>query len=239
MFLVFCRKSLLFLAALMLSSYVYAQVLPVTTKPTAPQHNPAKKKTIKKIAQAPAAEDAAVDSVVLDKDVPNFDMDKFKNKVQEKAKELNGYISLICSPQTDPDQAAKTIDQAVLLFVNEDARVEVSNANTAVKHKYKIREYLGRLQMNSSQYDNVKIKYANVSYATNFHLGADGNYHASVTFVQTFTGFIDNKIAYSDKTKRSMEVVAKKYQKATEAGSVDSWDLFLSDIGVLQTKTGN
>jgi hypothetical protein len=122
------------------------------------------------------------------------------------------------------------------LFLNEDARVEVSNIRTGGKNKYKIRDYLNRLLIKSGQYDKVQIEYANINYASKFKKGPDGNYYGSVTFVQKFEGFVDGNLVYADKTKRNMTIVLKHYEKAVNGENVSGWDVYLDDIGVVETR---
>ena len=134
------------------------------------------------------------------------------------------------------DKALKSINQAVQLFQNEEARVEVSSTKSQEKNKYKIRDYLNRLQFRSGQYDKIIIEYADINYASEFKKGADGNYYGVVTFVQKFRGFVDGEVVYGDITKRNLTIVLKHYEKAVEGQTVDSWDVFLADVGVVETK---
>jgi hypothetical protein len=165
------------------------------------------------------------------------DLAAFGVKAKEKTQEFTGYyLVAISSVSTDRDAATKSINLACDLFVNDQARVEVSNINTAAKNKYKIRDYLNRLMIRSGQYDKVQIEYANISYASKFKKGADGNYYGSVTFVQRFQGFIDGNLVYGDQTKRTATIVLKHYEKAVNGENVSGWDVFLDDIGVVETK---
>ena len=164
------------------------------------------------------------------------DLAEFGAKALEKTQEFTRYIQTITSVNTDKEAANKSVDMACGLFLDENARVEVSNAIKGTKNKYKIRDYLNRLLIKSGQYDKVQVEYANISYASKFKKGADGNYYGSVTFVQKFQGFIDGNLVYGDQTKRSVTVVLKHYEKAVEGQNVSGWDVFLDDVGVVETK---
>jgi hypothetical protein len=184
-------------------------------------------------AQGPAV--ATKPAVITAGDM-DVDMVSFNKKALDKTKELSNYLSTICSVNTSAPVATKTIGLAVDLFVNEDARVEVSSVNALNKPQYKIRSYLNRLQKLSGQYDKVDIEYANINYASKFTLGADGNYYAVITFVQKFKGFSDGKVIYGDVTRRNVTVVLKSYLKTGADGDTKkAWDVFLEDIGVVQT----
>ncbi|WP_309641456.1 hypothetical protein [Flavobacterium sp.] len=164
------------------------------------------------------------------------DLAAFGAKALEKTQEFTRYIQTITSVNTDKEAANKSVDMACGLFLDENARVEVSNAIKGTKNKYKIRDYLNRLLIKSGQYDKVQVEYANISYASKFKKGADGNYYGSVTFVQKFQGFIDGNLVYGDQTKRSVTVILKHYEKAVEGQNVSGWDVFLDDVGVVETK---
>ncbi|MCF6130906.1 hypothetical protein [Flavobacterium wongokense] len=164
------------------------------------------------------------------------DMALYGSKALQKTNEFAGYLQTITSINTKREAATKSINMACGLFLTEDARVEVSNIRTDTKNKYKIRDYLNRLLIKSGQYDKLIIEYANISYASKFKKGPDGNYYGSVTFVQKFQGFVDGNLVYGDQTKRNMTVVLKHYEKAVNGENVSGWDVFLDDIGVVETK---
>jgi hypothetical protein len=171
-----------------------------------------------------------------DNEVVMPDLAQFGTKALEKTQEFTRYIQAITSVNTNKEAANKSVDMACDLFIDENARVEVSNAIKGTKNKYKIRDYLNRLLIKSGQYDKVQVEYANINYASKFKKGADGNYYGSVTFVQKFQGFIDGNLVYGDQTKRSVTVVLKHYEKAVEGQNVSGWDVFLDDVGVVETK---
>jgi hypothetical protein len=164
------------------------------------------------------------------------DMALFGTKALQKTQEFTGYLQAVSSIASNREVATKSINLAVGLFLNEDARVEVSSTNTALKKKYKIRDYLNRMLIVAGQYDKVNIEYANINYASKFKKGADGNYYGSVTFVQKFQGFVDGNLVYGDQTKRNVTIVLKHYEKAVNGETVSGWDIFLDDIGVVETK---
>jgi hypothetical protein len=167
------------------------------------------------------------------------DMALFNKKAVDKTTELSNYLQTICSPSTSRELAVKSIDLAIGLFISEESSVEVSNVKLKTKNKYKIRNYLDRMQRLSNNYDKVDIEYANINYASKFVLGPDGNYYATITFVQKFKGFIDNKVEYGDVTRRNVTVVLKSYQKTdTDGTAKKEWDVFLEDIGVVVTRKG-
>lgn len=176
-----------------------------------------------------------VEEIVKSSDL-NVDMELFSKKALQKTEEFSAYLQTISAVNTTREKATKSIDMACGLFLNEEARVEVSSTNTTVKNKYKIRDYLNRLQFRSGQYDKIIIEYADINYASEFKKGTDGNYYGVVTFVQKFRGFIDGNVVYGDITKRNLTIVLRQYEKAIDGGFEEGWDVFLADLGVVETK---
>ena len=164
------------------------------------------------------------------------EFERFRNKALVKVDELGTYLATIVNPQTPTDKSNSAIDLAVTLFVNEAARVEVSNVNTGIKNKYKIRDYLRRLKLKGADYQQVEVSYADITYASDFRKGPDGNYYGVVSFVQTFKGLVDGKIIYGDVTQRNVTVILKLYEKAVDGETKKLWDVFLADIGIQETR---
>jgi hypothetical protein len=234
------NKVFIWVFAIMLSANLgsYAQILPTMV----PKSKPVVKKKVAnnvKGSSKAAAENLTPEETVVeetDSVTVNLDMKSFSVKALQKTNQFATYIQAISSGNSSRETAAKSIDLACSLFLNEDARVEVSSLSSTVKNKYKIRDYLNRLQLKGGQYDKISIEYADVNYASKFKKGTDGNYYGVVTFVQKFKGFLDGKMIYGDVTKRNMTVVLHQYEKAVEGGTEANWDVFLADIGVVETK---
>jgi hypothetical protein len=166
----------------------------------------------------------------------NVNMEEFSKKALQKTAEFSNYLQIITAVNSTRERSAKSINLACALFSTEDSRVEVSNTRTAVKNKYKVREYLNRLQFKSGQYDKIIIEYADINYASDFKKGTDGNYYASVTFVQKFRGFVDGNVVYGDITKRNLTIVVKAFERTVNGEAQQAWDVYLADLGVVETK---
>ncbi|MEJ7740093.1 MAG: hypothetical protein WKF97_21955 [Chitinophagaceae bacterium] len=158
--------------------------------------------------------------------------------LQKKAllniKELEGYIRLISDKDTDADQLSKTIDQAVSLFINEDATVEVSSINRSDVQQYKVGVYLKRLGL--LKYDKVVIEWYDVQYTSRLRKGPDGNYYGFIEFEQRFTGISGDNKTYEDITRKTVEIVLKTYEKRRGGETSLEWDVFLGNIGIAVTK---
>ena len=164
-----------------------------------------------------------------------LDVKVYSTRVMEKMAIFNTYLQTISDNKTKPEDAMKAIDLACNLFVNEQARVQVLSTKTGMKSQYTIRDYLNRLQLNSGQYNEILIEYADISYATEFKKGTDGKYYGVGTFANTYTGFKDGKIRYSDIQKQKAIVILKQFKNFGE-GSLPIWEVFLANVGVVETR---
>jgi hypothetical protein len=98
-----------------------------------------------------------------------------------------------------------------------------------------IRKYLNGLMAMS--YDKVEIEWTNIQYISDLRRGPDGKYFGFVHIEQKFKGFLDGRLIYGDVTEKIMTVVLETYEVVDPMGNSNTrWDIFLSDIGVVQTK---
>ena len=165
----------------------------------------------------------------------NVSQKAFEEKAIKKTKDLNSYLKILCTKSYGYEEHNKALDQAIQLFINEDAAVQVSSVTRDEIKSYKIRQYLLRLK--SLNYDRVEVEWTNVQYVDKLKKGLDGNYYGTVTLEQVFRGFMDGKVVYEDVTKKTATVVLKAYEKNAEGNTTEMWDVLLSDIGVVYTKS--
>jgi hypothetical protein len=165
---------------------------------------------------------------------PELDLDQasyeqFKQKSLQKTDDLGKYLNLIANKSTESAVSNKAIDQAVALFVSEESTVETTKPN-GEKDQQPIRSYLNKLKL--LKYSKVLIEWSDISYVSNLRRGPDGFYYGVISLQQKFSGFVDNKLVYSDVTKKNVEVVLKTYKKEVEGESVELWDVFLNNVGI-------
>ncbi|WP_146897435.1 hypothetical protein [Adhaeribacter aerolatus] len=168
------------------------------------------------------------------KDLSKADIERFQYKAKEKTDRLGTYLALIADKATERAEANKAVDAACGLFLSDSSRITVSNVNNNKKVKHTVRNYLKRLRL--LPYDEVVVTWTNVGYVTNLKKGPDGNYYGSVTFQQVFEGYTDGKPLYRDVTQKSVQVVLKMYDWIEEGEKKQLWDVFLSDVGVEETR---
>lgn len=163
------------------------------------------------------------------------DLEEFSAKALDKVRSLGNYFQIISDKETPWQEANDAIDLALELFLNEESQVEVSSTSSPEKRSYPIRRYLERLKM--LQYDQVEITWSEINYVSNLRKGSDGNYYGVISFLQKFTGYREGRPVYSDLTRKNIQVVLKGISKETLSGTtVETWDVFLSDIGVINTR---
>ena len=166
------------------------------------------------------------------------DMAMFGRKALQKTTEFTGYLHTIAAAKTERAAAVKSITLACDLFLNQgiNSRVEVANDQSSESNKYLVSNYLNRLMLKSGQFDKVNVEFADINYASKFTKGPDGNYYGTVTFVEKFQGFIDGNLVYGNQTKRNIVIVLKQYEKEVNGEKTTGWDVYLDDIGIMESK---
>jgi hypothetical protein len=160
---------------------------------------------------------------------------EFEEKAEKKTVQFTDYLKVLCDKTAGYEELDKAVSQAMTLFVNEDATVEVSSNNRNAVLRLKIRDYLKKVKQ--IQYDRIEVKWTHVQYVSDLKPGPDGNLYGTVSFEQEFRGYRDGKLVYSDVTLKHANVVLKTYNKSYEGGTRKIWDVLLSDVGVVATKT--
>jgi hypothetical protein len=161
---------------------------------------------------------------------PNVSRKEFEDKATKKTEQLTQYLNILCNKRAENEEVTKAMDQAITLFINDSALVEVASVNTNAVKQYTIRKYLGRLKV--LKYDRIAVQWTNVQYLSDLRKGTDGNFYGLVQFEQRFSGYNDNKLVYQDITVKKAEVELKVYEKSYEGSSKLSWDVLLGNIGV-------
>jgi hypothetical protein len=172
--------------------------------------------------------------IAFDQIAGDISRKEFEQRAIQKTNKLNEYLKILCSKSASYEKSNEATDQAVNLFVNEDAKVVTSSIKTNTVNSYKIRTYLTRVKL--FKYDKIEIEWTHVQYVSDLKMGKDGNFYGVVSFEQVFRGYRDNQLIYSDITKKNAVVVLKTYDKNYEGSTKTVWDVLLSDIGVVYTK---
>ncbi|MEM6265339.1 MAG: Kazal-type serine protease inhibitor family protein [Bacteroidota bacterium] len=165
-----------------------------------------------------------------------FDLSEYRARGEQKVRLLNEYISIILNQ--GPAQGGigdpivdTAVNEAVRLFVNEEATVAVSGRQTKY---FTIREYLQRIR--NYTYGKVEISWSKIGYVSELKKGPDGNYYGVISITQIFRGYVENQPVYEDVTVKNIEVVLKPYAMNAEGKVKLDCEVFLSDIGVKDTR---
>ena len=166
-----------------------------------------------------------------------FPKEEYEEKSKDKVNQLQVYIQRISDKKNSINMTNATIDQCLKLFVNngDDAIVGISSLNSESVRRLKVKEYLTNLSR--LPYQKVEITWSELFLVDNFKLAPDGNYHATISFEQTFKGFNDNNMVYGDVTRKNIEIYVKPYSKLEGGTMKNFWDVLLGDIRVSQTQS--
>ena len=162
------------------------------------------------------------------------DYEEFAAKAVNKAEYLNNYLSLLCNHTLDLYDKEQARESALKLFVHDSTVVQVSSINQEELETYTIDAYLEHLTL--FDYDKVELLWRNVQYVTKFRLAPDGNYYGTITVEQVFRGLKDGRPIYEDITQKDIEIVLGNFIKEESGVTEYAWDVFLSDIGVEETR---
>ncbi len=164
----------------------------------------------------------------------NVSNDEFKKKALAKIKEFQGCLYILCDRQSGNVAQDNAVDQATSLFV-DGAIIEVSTVHSNEKKQLKVRDFLEKFR--NLRYERVVITFSHVDYVSNIRKGADGKYYGLVSFEQTFRAYQDGRLIYEDETKKTTEVQLIVYDRNLRGNAIQQWDVMLSDVEVLGTKT--
>lgn len=158
----------------------------------------------------------------------------YSDIAKSKVRDLGDYLSIITDRKRPDEMRREAITNALSLFLTNEELVWVSNIrDTTKKISYKAYEYLR--QMRLLTYEKVEIEWVSLLYVSDLHLGTDGNYYGVIQFSQKFRGYSDGRVVYEDLTTKKNAVVLKANQVFLNGKEETCWDVYLSDIEVVET----
>jgi hypothetical protein len=160
--------------------------------------------------------------------------DEFKKKALAKIKEFQDCLYILCDRSSGNVALDNAVDQATGLFV-DGAIIEVSSLHSDEKKHLRVRDFLEKFR--NLHYNRVVITFSHVDYVSNIRKGPDGKYYGLVSFEQTFRAYSDGRLVYEDETKKTTEVQLIVYERNLRGNAIQEWDVMLSDVEVLGTKT--
>jgi hypothetical protein len=163
------------------------------------------------------------------------DIQVFKEQTKQKVEEFQQYIVTLGS-KDEPDEKRNMAEKEALKLFFKGSQMEISMVlpdGTIQKVNRPMEKYLARLK--SLPFTKVVIKFYDIAYISNFTKGPDGKYYSTATIIQEFTGFNDDKIVYTDVTKKEVEIIIDLVED--KFFNEKRWKIFLGDIKASETKT--
>ncbi len=164
---------------------------------------------------------------------PDF-QEYYSTLALKRVEDLGDFIKIISDKQSDPLDVPVAIDNAVKLFINESAQVEVTSLkDTSARRKFPIRQYLNKVKL--LNYSNVQVTWFKVEYVSDLKLGTDGNYYGVIAYEQLFEGTMDGKVIYRDITTKNLQIIIKS-EPSYKDGEVEyCFVVYLGDIEAKHT----
>ena len=163
------------------------------------------------------------------------DIQLFKEQTKQKIEEFQQYIVTLGSKDEPAEKRNMAEKEAIKLFY-KGSQMEISMAmpdGSVQKVNRPMEKYLARLK--SLPFTKVIIKFYDIAYISNFTKGPDGKYYSTATIIQEFTGFNDDKLVYTDVTKKEIEIIIDLVED--KFFNEKRWKIFLGDIKASETKT--
>jgi len=163
------------------------------------------------------------------------DIQLFKEQTKQKVEEFQQYIVTLGNKDEPAEKRNMAEKEAIKLFY-KGSQMEISMAmpdGSVQKVNRPMEKYLARLK--SLPFTKVIIKFYDIAYVSNFTKGPDGKYYSTATIIQEFTGFNDDKLVYTDVTKKEIEIIIDLVED--KFFNEKRWKIFLGDIKASETKT--
>jgi len=163
------------------------------------------------------------------------DIQLFKEQTKQKVEEFQQYIVTLGNKDEPAEKRNMAEKEAIKLFY-KGSQMEISMAmpdGSIQKVNRPMEKYLARLK--SLPFTKVIIKFYDIAYVSNFTKGPDGKYYSTATIIQEFTGFNDDKLVYTDVTKKEIEIIIDLVED--KFFNEKRWKIFLGDIKASETKT--
>lgn len=161
----------------------------------------------------------------------------YRKKAKVKVDDFVSFLNIITNKELDAAEKDKAIEQTIKLFTpGSTIQVSMKMPDGTVKMTTrKVEDYLKRLKL--SPYSSVNIEWTDVQYISELKQESDGNYYGMITGEQRFSGYDANgNVKYTDITQKNVKVMVKSYKKVIEAIENQQWEVFLGNIGIVETK---
>ena len=178
---------------------------------------------------------ASKEAKIVDEiNLSDSDIELFKEQTKQKVEELQQHIVTIGSKDQPAERRNMAEKEALKLFMaGAEMQTSVIMPDGSVKtQKRPMEKYLARLK--SLPYTAVVIKFYDLVYVSSFTKGPDGRYYSSATVIQEFSGFTGDNLAYTDITKKEIEIIIDLVED--KFFNEKKWKVFLGNIKATETK---
>lgn len=130
----------------------------------------------------------------------------FINSFSEK---LQSHISYVAKSKDSHEIKLAHINNIIkYYFKSEESQIEVSNLHKKTIKTYGIKDYLLELgSLNRTRYTDVKLEFLpNYLGIGRIEKLRDGNYEVSISMDQTFEGYHEGTLKYSDRTRKKVRL---------------------------------
>ncbi|MEP5614274.1 MAG: hypothetical protein ABJP45_18630 [Cyclobacteriaceae bacterium] len=165
------------------------------------------------------------------------DFKQLESSVVQKFRDLGKYVSNIADRNTLREEAIQSMDYAIkYLFEGEHSIIQVSSISRPNRPPISLRVRTYFKNLLSLKYDRIEIEWYKVRFTSHLRRDANGNYSGIVEIHQRFSGYLDNKLIYTDNTVKQGEVVVDVERDPDPSSSDLLFSVKIKDIGVKATE---
>lgn len=170
-----------------------------------------------------------------DLDLSEAELKAFNERARQKVSEFTNYVKIIADIDNSPPKRDMALESALKLFIDPD--VNVMQTSYLYKGKWYVRDrtvrkYLWRLRSIGRM--KVVIDMYDLIYISDFKKGGDGKYYATATFYQVYTKYSGDRILYSDKTTKTIDIILERIKD--EFYGEKRWVIRLGDVKVTESR---
>ncbi len=170
-----------------------------------------------------------------DLDLSAEELKAFNERARQKVSEFTNYVKIIADIDNSPPKRDMALESALKLFIDPD--VNVMQTSYLYKGKWyvrnrTVRKYLWRLRSIGRM--KVVIDMYDLIYISDFKKGDDDKYYATATFYQIYTKYSGDRILYSDKTTKTIDIVLERIKD--EFYGEKRWVIRLGDVKVTESR---
>jgi len=152
----------------------------------------------------------------------------FKIRAIEKLQDLSDYLEVISNKSYERSMRKQMMEQALALFTDKDAIVEMDEFPVDRARAYTIKRFLKSTLNN--EYGLVKMKLSDIEFTDGFVRSEDGNYRGIIGYTQSVARAVADEISVDETTGKSATVIVMKVEKDFGGTSEMVWEVLIEEI---------